>query len=369
MIHNRINGELKKLPSETGAVYTPVAGWSYAHHPSLAYYGGRFWALWSCGHHREDDAGQQLMLAESADGLTWGTPYVLVTPGEVATPDSVLTAAGFHQHAGRLYVYYGVYRYAAASVPPGDTRPQADACHEHTDYGYLFTEDGIHWSRPVSLGVPVVPNQGPYPLAGGRLLIAGNVAFPYTDSPDGVADLHLTGIYGDAFGEGVPVDDSGSISMVTRHNGWGCDLICEGSFYQTDDGVVHMLLRSNHGELWVSESADNGESWSAPTPTAYTSDNSKFHFGRLPDGRFYGVSNAVHLSDRTPLHLHLSADGEAFDTGYILRDEPYEMMYEGVNKGGLYGYPHSLVQEGYLYVIYSKRKEAIEITRVALDRI
>jgi len=38
-------------------------------------------------------------------------------------------------------------------------------------------------------------------------------------------------------------------------------------------------------------------------------------------------------------------------------------------KLGMYGYPHTLIRNGYLYVIYSKRKEGIEVTRVALSEL
>ena len=67
--------------------------------------------------------------------------------------------------------------------------------------------------------------------------------------------------------------------------------------------------------------------------------------------------------------LCVSEDGENFDRHYTLRDEPYTKKYPGLYKGGVYGYPVSLVHDGYLYVIYSKHKEAIEVTRVALSDI
>ena len=43
------------------------------------------------------------------------------------------------------------------------------------------------------------------------------------------------------------------------------------------------------------------------------------------------------------------------------------MKREGLHKGGLYGYPHTLVRDGYLHVIVSLYKEAVMVLRVATD--
>ena len=148
--------------------------------------------------------------------------------------------------------------------------------------------------------------------------------------------------------------------------GWDTDILCEGSFYETDDRVIHMMLRSGSGILFCTESRDDGESWCPPFQTEFSCDHSKHHFGRLPDGRFYAVCNPVPASGRNPLAICLSRDGESFDTAYILRDEPYDLRFRGLYKGGIYGYPHSLIKDEFLYVIYSKRKETIEVSRIAL---
>ncbi len=369
MIHNRAAREAVKLPTVRGSVYRPQAGWSYAHHPHIAAFRGRLVAIWSNGRVNEDDLGQRVLLAESADGETWERVRPLVTPEMLGNPKKVVTAAGFHVDGEILYVYYGVYRYDPAAQPDENARPIADAHHLDTELGYVSTTDLIHWSEPRSLGLRMIPNHGPQRTRSGRLILSGNVLFPYTDDPSGVAGYHLAGIYGDAFGEAEPVDDSESIHRVTRHFGWNAGLICEGSFYQTDDGVLHMLLRSNTERLWHSESRDDGVTWSEPAPTDYSDDSSKFHTGRLPDGRFYCVSNAKTGSGRRPLDLYLSEDGESFDRHIVLRDEPYAMQFEGLYKGGQYGYPHSLVHDGALYVIYSKQKEAIEVTKLDLRRL
>ena len=64
--------------------------------------------------------------------------------------------------------------------------------------------------------------------------------------------------------------------------------------------------------------------------------------------------------------LSLSADGVRFDRHYILADERYEMKRDGMHKGGQYGYPHTMIHDGRLYVIVSRRKEAVEVLRTPL---
>jgi len=72
---------------------------------------------------------------------------------------------------------------------------------------------------------------------------------------------------------------------------------------------------------------------------------------------------------RNPLVLSLSEDGVRFDRHFILADETYEQQKEGLHKGGEYGYPHTLIHEGGLYIIVSRRKEAIEVIRTPIDRL
>ena len=154
----------------------------------------------------------------------------------------------------------------------------------------------------------------------------------------------------------------------------GLPPICEGSFYQTDDGIIHMLLRVTgkgwKGHLWLTQST-SGDSWTRPVETKFTDNDSKFHFGRLPDKRYYyvGIPDTLHHYDRNPLVLALSADGKHFNKQYIIADEPYQLKKKGLWKGGQYGYPHTMIYKNEMYVIISRQKEAIEIIRFKLDQL
>ena len=60
MINNRHTTE-RKIPSRRVVVHTPKSGWSYAHHACIAFFGGQYYAFWSCGRVTEDDQGQRIM--------------------------------------------------------------------------------------------------------------------------------------------------------------------------------------------------------------------------------------------------------------------------------------------------------------------
>jgi len=344
---------------ESVFLWEPEGDWMYSHHPAITYFNGRYIATWSSGRVGEDRSGQRVMIASSGDFKHWTTPRAFVDSAlDGSGRERVLTAAGLYHHDGMLAAYFGNY---------GPNK-------EGTRLQVVVTRDGEVWSEPIDTGMPMMPNYGPQRLASGRLIISGNIAFPFTDNPSGLSSWQMSGIYPEAM-EAEIKDDPVAYREVSRAKGWDAAL-CEGSYYQTDDGVLHMLLRNTgrptRNYLWVTESADEGETWSEPVETRFSDTSAKFHFGRLPDGRFYYVGNPVGRG-RLPLALSLSNDGVRFDRHFILGDRLYATRADRERGDpparGSYGYPHSLVRDGHLYVIVSRQKEAIEALRVNLAEL
>ena len=360
-----------RLPVERAYLYRPQHEWTYSHHASIAFFQGRFYAIWSNGRQHEDYPGQRVLIASSADFHTWTQPQPLVDSLQGKHSLLVLTAAGFHHHQGTLVAYFGQYEYTEEALR--NPTLQLGRQHQDTRLRALTSTDGRHWSGPLDMQLPIVPNHGPQPTRSGRLIISGNVAFPYTDDPSGLSGWRMAGIYPPDMAASI-YDDSAGFWQVQARMGWPAGL-CEGSFYQTRDGVLHMLLRAtgpgHRGRLWLTESDDDGATWSPPQELEFTDNNTKFHFGTLPDGRYYyvGCPDPEPRGARNPLVLSLSRDGVRFDRHFILADEEYQMQRPGLHKGGLYGYPHTLVHDGYLYVIVSLRKEAVAALRVALSAL
>lgn len=361
--------QIKRMPVERAWLMRPTLGeWGYCHHAHLTHFDGKYFAMWSNGRVHEDDCGQRVLMSTSSDFANWTAPQPLVDLRIGKHSDIVHTACGWHQHDGTLVAYVGHYEYRPEALIDG--RRRRDSMYRHhqdTMLSVLTTRDGATWTQPRELGLRMVANQGPQRTHSGRLIIAGNVMFPYTDDPTGLGGWVETGVYPPGMA-GNFVDDSETLFWVQKACHWPgpCH---EGAFFQTDDGVLHMVLRSNTPWLWVADSSDDGKSWSPPTQTQFSDNGTRFHFGRLPDGRFYYVGCPDQTGgSRWRLVLSLSQDGVRFDKHYVLADEKYVTQCDS-KQGGQYGYPHTLFHDGYICTIFSRLKEAVEVLRVRIDSL
>jgi hypothetical protein len=344
-----------RLKIERSMIYAPDKDWLYNHHASIIEFKGKLVAIWSNGLVNEDSPGQRIAFSVSDDFVHWSPLRVLASPDKAANDTlKVLTAAGLYKYRNVLVAYYGEY----------------EKNRTHTDLYAKTSTDGIHWGKAIDMHLPLIPNHGPEMIKSGRLIISGNFSFPYTDDPTGLSGWKMSSFYPDSL---YTQDNSATFYKPAEES--GLPPLCEGSFFQTDNGVIHMLLRVTgkgwKGRLWLTESKDEGITWSRPLETKFSDNDSKFHFGRLPDKRYYyvGIPDTLHHYDRNPLVLAISADGKYFNQQYIIADEPYQLKKKGLYKGGQYGYPHTMVYKGRMYVIISRQKEAIESICFKLDQI
>jgi hypothetical protein len=346
---------LPRLQIERAMIYLPRSEWLYSHHPSIAHFKGKFIAIWSNGMKDEDAPGQRVVFATSADFIHWSAPKQLAVPGVYSNDTlNVLTAAGFHQFDDTLVAYYGEY-----------------SPHRTNTHLWAKTSiDGENWSEPLDMHISVNPNHGPQAIAGGRLIISGNFTFPYTDDRSGLRGWKMSSFYPDTL-----YKQDNPATFYAPAEKLGLPPLCEASYYQTNDGVLHALLRVTgkgwKGRLWLTESKDRGQKWSHPIETTFTDNDSKFHFGTLPDKRFYyvGIPDTLHHYARTPLVLALSKGGKLFSQQYIVANEQYTLQKEGLWKGGQYGYPHTMIYQDYMYIIISRQKEAVEVLRFKLKQL
>lgn len=346
---------IKKLKVERQMIYVPSQTWMYSHHPYITHYKNKFIAAWSNGFIDEDKPGQRVVFSVSTDFKKWTSPAVLVVPSNYNNDTlNVLTAAGFYQFSDTLVAYYGEY----------------SPIKTNTKLWAKFTTDGESWSDAMDMHVAVNPNLGPQKIDGGRLVICGNFTFAYTDNYTGLAGWTMSSFYNDLLNK---EDNPGTFYAPAEKN--KLPPLCEGSFYQTKDNVLHTLLRATgqgwKGKLWLTESKDDAVNWSLPVETKFTDNDSKFHFGQLPDKRFYyvGIPDTLHHYARTPLVISLSSDGKFFNKHFIIADEEYTLKKAGLWKGGQYGYPFTMLLNGYMYVIVSRQKEAIEIIRFKVNQL
>jgi hypothetical protein len=362
-----------RIDVEEIQVFRGREGAGYSHHPQILFDRGRLYLTWSVGVQHEDFPGQAMLLSTSEDGgKTWSAER-RISPDPI-DDGSIFTAMGIRAYKGKLIAYAGHYAYTPLGLevvknPAGyggvDFRKDSSKwVHRDQFCDARVSEDrGATWGKPVRVVDKFVPNLRPFPTKSGRLIMPGNISFPYTDDAAGLRGWKRAGL---PRSPAWTVDDSEGFHKLCGYRDDPFDY-CEGSFYQTDDRKLHMLLRidpvhpdRHNGLLMVTESPDNGRTWSEPALTNYTDCGCRFHFGRLPDGRFFGLSCPKPRSGRTPMVLAVSRDGGVFDRHYILGDAPPERArMAGNHKGGRYGYPSCDIAEGRMYLTWSRNKEDV----------
>ena len=355
-VNNRIDGEKTKITSTCSLVAEYDPNWAFAHQNGITYFKGKYYVGWSSGVRHEDAAGQRILVASSSDNCqTWSEPMVVAVPQMGTHGQKTLLFAQFVATDDILYVYFIEHEYGKSHFDSnGNFIAKDDMEVIASRSAAVFTSDGVNWTEQVEFG--------------------GNS----NESPR----QSLSGRWFSGAGDGLNIwDDKGeyrvkwthlSTEQVADARSRGAQLLTEASWYQTDDYVMHMMLRSNAGYVWMSESYDNGETWTDANPTCFTTDHEMFNLGRLPDGRNYFVGNSTMEAGewrRYPLELFVSEDGYNFNKAYILRDEKYQMQQQGWSKGGYFGYPEVFIHDGYMHISYSKEKEVIEVTRVKLSDI
>ena len=358
-------------------VFLGREGQAFNHQAQLASRAGTLFATWSSGIRDEEESGQQMVMAHSRDGgRTWSEPATVAAarPGRFAP--SVVVSSGLRVHGDALIAYSG--EWGRWHAERDAAREAATAAHDHVALNVrtearVSRDDGGSWSPPTPVMANMMNFMPPAPTRTGRLIFAGQLTYAITDDPAGLTGWRRIGI------AGIPADycddwqsrvkGAQLLGMAHRFN--------EANFFQTDDGVIHMMLRNEGSTLMgVTESRDDGESWSRPVLTGFTNSVSRSHFGRLADGRWFCIScpslpppgaAPSTRTPRTPIVLALSDDGVVFDRHYVIGDEPQGApRLPGYLKHGRYGYPYLHVMGDAGLVIYSRNKEDICVARFAL---
>lgn len=327
-----------RLPVQKATIYDPGPGdWQFAHLPSIAFFKGKFYAVFANGRIGEDEGEQRVVLSESSNFSTWTTPVPLVS----TTTDYVLTPGGIYVANENLMVVYYTRNDNAADL----SRPNRVLLAK-------YTTDGISWSPEVDLSIPIFPSHRPTLLSNGKLILTGNREFYYTSDITGLSGWTKAGMSAFKPGESA--------------------ILVEGAIIEINDSIYTVFRDVDGKKLLWQESSKDGVSWGVPKKTAFTDNNSKSHLGRLPNGKYYyiGTPDTTVMGTRTPLVLSLSDDGFNFNQNFIIAADFYQKKYTaGRYKDGQFGYPYSIVQDGFLYVIASRMKEKMEVFRISLNEL
>lgn len=337
------------LPVRRSRVYTGDETFAYSHHMTVAKFLDRYVVSWSNGFRNEDNHGQSVHIAWSADLDTW-TPYHRLAPTDPAER-IVRNNAGVLVADSRLHVLVGVCEGRDnANVSTGTVEP------EQMWLDVYSTVDLQTWEHTERLADSVYLFEAPRRTADGDLLCCG------INSGKWQENLVL---FWPAGREVTAGPDVSSIP-VSSHG----IMPEQGTWYQLDDGRILMYLRdgSYSNRLALSISEDGGRSWCEPVRTDFPNSYSRAYAGRLADGRFYIVGNNYdRFLDRSHLHIAVSDDGEVFDRMYSLLSGQTTRRIDGYHKEDGFHYPNCIEDSGKLCVAYSVNKEDIEVLCVDVD--
>lgn len=358
-ITNREALNMGKIPSEKVLIAPYEENASFCHHAALAFFKDKMFVAYSSHECNEDSAGQCVRVVSSEDFYHWDTPQVVGNPRRATYGDTGLLCSHLFATEEKLYLYCAEKEYYDKCF-----REDGSFYYDHynEDLGgaviglHLLryeTADGVHWEGPTVVDNQQWTNEAPRVSMTGRLFAGAGYQLAITDDKKGFN-----------FRKIGPSEEQ--CADARRRGAW---MLTEASWYQTDDYIVHMFFRSNSGYLWLTESYDNGESWTDVHPTRLVADNTMPYVGRLPDGRYFFLGDPHWNNARFPLALQISEDGYRFTKSYIVRDEPYTIRRPGQAKEFQYAYPEVRIHGEYLYIAYSKGKEVMEVTRIRLSDI
>ena len=130
------------------------------------------------------------------------------------------------------------------------------------------------------------------------------------------------------------------------------------TLWESPEGNIHALMRSNAGFVYRSDSSDSGNTWCPAYPTAIPNNNSGLDCVMMENGKVALVCNPVKKDwgPRSPLTLFLSEDnGATFHKLLDLESEP-----------GEYSYPAVIAEGNRLHITYTWNRKRIAYWEIEL---
>ncbi|WP_298868463.1 exo-alpha-sialidase [uncultured Gimesia sp.] len=337
--------QLPKVPTQH-TIISDVRdqGGNWVHqHAYLAFFDGRYWAMWSDGpgkrrtkltaeQHRNVVPGHDLpdtrvSYSISQDGLNWSKPTGLSGPPRIE---------GFGWIARGLWIRNGELL-ALASHFNAPAYPGKGLSLE----AFRWNKEMKTWDVHGTVRDDTLNNFPP------KLLPSGQFMMTRRDHR-----RQVTVMLG-----GEKSFNQWEILPLASYDGKGRP---EEPYWYVlpDEKNIVGLIRDNgrSGRLLRTYSIDNGRTWSPIVKTNFPDATSKFFVLRTSRGYYAMVSNS-NPHRRDPLTLAISRDGLVFtDLFYLV--------------GGRHvDYPHIIEHDGSLLVAFSGAKQTMEVLKVSLDDV
>lgn len=134
--------------------------------------------------------------------------------------------------------------------------------------------------------------------------------------------------------------------------------IIQPTLWESEPGMVHMLLRSSEGFIFRSDSTDFGNTWSDARITDTPNNNSGIDVAQLEDGKLVLVYNPIkgNWGARTPVVCSISADnGRTWRESFILdhNENPVDKI------DGEFSYPAIISEGNRVYIAYTWKRKTV----------
>lgn len=134
--------------------------------------------------------------------------------------------------------------------------------------------------------------------------------------------------------------------------------LIQPTLWESQPGVIHMLIRSTEGFIYRSDSEDNGATWSVAYPIDLPNNNSGIDLVKMKNGHLILVYNPVtgNWAQRTPLVCSISKDnGFTWEDRIILdhNEDPQN------REDGEFSYPAIVAYRDNVYITYTWKRRSI----------
>ncbi len=349
--------KLKRVRHERGVIFPgkpPTSG--YNMHGYLAFFNGRYWAMWSCGKEFEDVSGQYVRYAISENGLEWSPSAILIPPDP--TGEMRYFARGLWIRDGELLALAS--RDEAWSIVDGVRKKGRLFGPSLQLIAYRWNASTSAWEYKGVVLDDTINNYPPKQLPSGEWM---------TTRRDQNSKIFL------AIGAVAGFDQWRIYPMPVAEDGLDID---EPHWWALPDGTIaahfRPIAQSYHVygnyRLYRAFSYDGGRTWTRPVRTNFPDARAKSNGLALSTGQYILAGNTrAGIDPRIPLTLATSRDGVVFTNLCILLDEDTSARYPNPTKHAGYQYPHVTEVNGSVFILYSKNQEDIEVLKIPLAEI
>ena len=312
--------------------------------PAITKHNGVFRASWSNSWRSENDNNTILTEGCSYDGgRTWQDEHVISKKEEGLGRSHGI----YFKHEDKLYVFCPVASYDKNLYP--DLKMEAYLLNGKGEYDCLGTvQDDEFW-----------PMCDPITLDDGTLLMPGLKCY--------VTEKYAYGLPCVALCDGKDLT-KWTLSIIPDKNGlceWG-----ETSVLKLKDSLIAVVRPNLQRHALISYSFDNGKSWTDLVESNFEISASKTYSGTLSNGVNYIVFTVKgeEKYTRNTLAIGIGKDG-VFSNVYVIRNGFEETPQFGFNKEWCYPYAYEDIDEGKLYVVYSKNKQDAELAIIPIESL